>query len=354
MTNSKLSSLNYIIHLGDTSLKALTAFLVKKKYSAYFILCDENTLQSCLPTLITACPELSTSEIIEIESGEQSKSLDISAHIWQTLLENLADKKAVLINLGGGVVSDLGGFTASIFKRGIDFVHIPTSLLAMADASVGGKTGIDFGGIKNSIGSFAQPKAVFIYPPFLNSLSERHFQNGMAEIYKIALVSDKKLWKLLQTKKSPIDHIIFKSIELKNKIVLKDPFDEGIRKTLNFGHTIGHAIESLFLGTANELLHGECVFIGMIMEAHLSWQKKLITKKDLNSIIQSLNEAFYSPAIDQTAFKPLMELISNDKKANQKKMLFSLLKGIGSSTYNVEVKDIQIKKAFEFYNGLNQ
>lgn len=354
MIASTLKSLNYNIHLGQKSLKELSVFLQKKKYSSYFILCDENTLQNCLPTLITSCPVLASAEILEIESGELSKTLEFSAHIWQTLLENKADKTSVLLNLGGGVVSDLGGFTASVFKRGIDFIHIPTSLLAMADASVGGKTGIDFNGIKNVIGSFSQPCAVFIYPPFLNTLPERHFQNGMAEIYKIALVSDKKLWTLLASKKSSIDHIIIKSVELKNKIVKKDPFDNNLRKTLNFGHTIGHAIESLFLGTDNELLHGESVFIGMIMEAHLSWQKKMISKKTLLDITKTLNEAYYSPAIDESAFVPMLELIRNDKKNKQKKLLFSLLNGIGSANYNTEVKPNQIKKAFQFYNGLNQ
>lgn len=354
MISSKLKSLNYTIHLGHKSLKDLSAFLLKKKYSGYFILCDENTLQNCLPTLITTCPALSSAEIIEIESGEKSKSLEFSSSIWQTLLENMADKNSLLINLGGGVVSDLGGFTASLYKRGIDFIHVPTSLLAMADASVGGKTGIDFGGIKNAIGSFAQPQAVFIYPPFLNTLSERHFKNGMAEIFKIALVSDKKLWKLLKTEKSSIDLIILKSVILKNKIVLKDPLDEGIRKTLNFGHTIGHAIESLFLAGPNELLHGEAIFIGMLMEAHLSWQKKMITKKDLTEITQVINLAFYSPAINDSAFEPMMALIANDKKSGQKKLLFSLLNGIGSSKYNIEITAAQIKKAFQFYNAINQ
>src|SRR6478736_989196 len=165
MTSSQLKSSHYTISLGNKTLKALSAFTAKKKYSSYFILCDENTLQNCLPVLITSCPELSTAEIIEVESGEQSKSLEISSHIWHTLIENKADKNSLLINLGGGVVSDLGGFTASVYKRGIDFIHLPTSLLAMADASVGGKTGLDFGGIKNVIGTFSQPKAVFIYPP---------------------------------------------------------------------------------------------------------------------------------------------------------------------------------------------
>jgi 3-dehydroquinate synthase len=354
MALSTLKSSYYNISLGIKSLQALSAFLKKKKYSSYFILCDENTLQSCLPILITSCPELASAEIIEIESGEQSKSLEISASIWQTFIETKTDKASLLINLGGGVVSDLGGFTASVYKRGIDFIHIPTSLLAMADASVGGKTGIDLHGIKNVIGTFAQPKAVFIYPPFLKTLSKRHFQNGMAEIYKIALVANKKLWECLKDEKYPIEQVIFTSVDSKNKIVIKDPFDEGVRKTLNFGHTIGHAIESLFLGTEHELLHGEAIMIGMLMETHLSFQKKLISKKVLTDISDVLTAAFYPPLIDSTAFKLLIDLMKNDKKTRNSKFRFSLISGIGSSKYDVEINEAQIKKAFQFYNALHQ
>src|SRR6218665_2943244 len=151
----------YAVHVGKQGFKAIAAFLGRHKYSSFFILCDENTLQHCLPLLVMQCPQLGEAQVIEIESGEASKSLEFCAQIWQTLLENQAGKSTLFINLGGGVVSDLGGFSASVYKREIDFIHIPTSLLAMADASVGGKTGIDFSGIKNSIGSFAQPRAVF-------------------------------------------------------------------------------------------------------------------------------------------------------------------------------------------------
>ncbi|HOZ88147.1 MAG TPA: 3-dehydroquinate synthase family protein, partial [Bacteroidia bacterium] len=193
-----IKSGGYQITIGKKALNGLSAFLAKNRYSSFYILCDENTLQCCLPTLVISCKALAQAQVIEIESGESSKSMEFCAQVLQTLAENGADKKALLINLGGGVVSDLGGFSASVYKRGIHFINIPTTLLAMADASVGGKTGIDFAGVKNLVGTFAQPRAVFIYPDFLKTLPQRHVVNGFAEIYKIALVSDSKFWNELK------------------------------------------------------------------------------------------------------------------------------------------------------------
>ena len=235
-----IRSIGYTITIGNEFSKTLLSFLKTKKYSSYIIICDENTIQYCLPTLITSCSLLKDAHIIEIESGEASKSLEFCAHIWQTLIENKADKNSLIINLGGGVVSDLGGFCASTYKRGIDFINIPTTLLSMADASVGGKTGIDFAGLKNSIGTFAQPTGVFINPHFLETLSKRHFQNGLAEVFKIALTCDKIFWNELKTLdlEENKEQVVTKSIVLKNKIVLKDPFDKGIRKILNFGQSL--------------------------------------------------------------------------------------------------------------------
>ena len=283
---SVIKSLGYNLVIGNEALKSLSVFLQKKKYSSIYILCDDNTLKFCLPALIISCQKLKKAEIIEIENGEASKSIEIVAQILQTLVENQADRNSLVINLGGGVVSDLGGFCASIYKRGIDFINVPTSLLAMADASVGGKTGIDFGGLKNSVGTFAQPRAVFINPGFLETLSVRHFKNGLAEIFKIALVSDKKLWAELTDKKKSIgsSQLITKSLLLKNKIVLKDPYDQNLRKTLNFGHSIGHALESLLLGSKAEMLHGEAIVVGMIIESSMAFQNKLITKEELAEI----------------------------------------------------------------------
>ncbi len=351
---TSIQSNGYSIYIGKEIFKALSSFLDKSKYSSYFILCDENTLQLCLPTLITSCSKLQTAEIIEIESGETSKSLEFSAHIWQTFIENNADKKSLLINLGGGVVSDLGGFTASVYKRGIDFINVPTSLLAMADASVGGKTGLDFIGIKNVLGTFAQPKAVFIYPDYLNTLSSRHFQNGLAEVFKMALIADKKFWNLLKEEGQDEETLIIKSISLKNKLVLNDPYDKGARKILNFGHTIGHAIESLFLGSVNELLHGEAVIIGMLIESHIAYQKKMILKKELDEIISGIPPYFTMQSLKSIPLDSLIELIKNDKKNHNDKFYFSLIDKIGSCKFDLIVTKNQIKKAIDFYTTLTK
>ncbi|MBA3682234.1 MAG: 3-dehydroquinate synthase [Bacteroidetes bacterium] len=349
-----IRSLGYNITIGKDALKKLSAFLKSAKYSSHVIICDENTLQFCLPTLIMACPALNEAEIIELESGEESKSLDFSAHIWQTLIENKADKNSLIINLGGGVVSDLGGFCASTYKRGIDFINIPTSLLAMADASIGGKTGIDFAGLKNSIGTFTQPKAVFVYPEYLKTLPQRHYKNGLAEIFKIALISDKVFWNGLRTLKPDhnAEQLLTKSITLKNKIVLKDPFDKGARKILNFGHTIGHAIEALLLGTLNELLHGEAIVIGMLVETHIAWQKKLITQKELEDINSTFKKVF-EPAKIELATTPILELLKNDKKTSKNKFRFALVNKAGAGKIDVEVNETHIKKAFDYYNTSN-
>jgi 3-dehydroquinate synthase len=278
---SVIKSKGYNVVIGPGALKAISDFLSGKDYTSYFILCDENTFRHCLPLLITGCPQLGSAHIIEVDSGETTKSLDFCTYIWQTLMDYKADPGSLFINLGGGVVSDLGGFTASVFKRGMDFINIPTSLLAMADASVGGKTAIDFYNVKNSIGTYAQPRGVFVYPFFLNTLPPMHYRNGLAEVFKMALIADKELWNSLKSLRvdSDIDHFLQKSIELKNRIVLKDPFDKGNRKILNFGHTMGHALEALLLETGNELHHGEAVYIGMVLESHISFQKKMLSKK---------------------------------------------------------------------------
>jgi 3-dehydroquinate synthase len=349
-----IKSYRYSVTIGKGSFKTISSFLNKNRYSSCFILCDENTIRHCLPLLVTSCPALSEAHIIELESGESSKSLEFSAHIWQTLIENKADKNSLLINLGGGVVSDLGGFTASVYKRGIDFINIPTTLLAMADASVGGKTGIDFGSLKNVLGTFTQPKAVFIAPVFLKTLSARHFQNGLAEIFKMALIKDKSLWDLLKNSgaEPAAETLIIQSVALKNEIVLKDPYDTGVRKILNFGHTLGHALESLLLGTEEELLHGEAIVIGMIMESHISYQKKLLSKKDLSEIVSAFQAKFKVDPVKEILVDRIMELIRNDKKNTGSKLKFSLVPKIGTCKYDVDVTEAQVNKAIDYYHSL--
>lgn len=347
-----IKSNTYKVVVAKNTFKALSTFLAKKKYSSFFILCDENTLQHCLPILITSCSQLSDAQIIEIESGESSKSLEFSAHILQTLIENDADKNTLLINLGGGVVSDLGGFVASIYKRGIDFINIPTSLLAMADASIGGKTGIDFNGIKNSIGTFTQPKGVFVNSTFLKTLDIRHLKNGLVEVYKIAMVADAKFWNDLPSliHKNAYEPLMTKSIYLKNTIVLKDPFDKGIRKILNFGHTIGHALESILLSRQSDILHGEAVAAGMLIESHIALQKKLLQKNDFINISKNLQATFDLISIQNISDSSILELIKNDKKTTKNKFLFALPTKIGACKFDVEVNETQIKKAIAYYN----
>jgi 3-dehydroquinate synthase len=353
MADMIIATKNYDIVCGKEWSRKLNALLQKKKFSSFFILCDENTFRLCLPQLITQCAGLSKAEIIEIEPGEGSKGVEVAVNIWQTLSENEADRHSLLINLGGGVVTDLGGFCASVYKRGISFVNIPTTLLAMADASVGSKTGVDFAGIKNLLGTFKSPEGVFINPEFLETLPLRHHKNGLAEIFKIALVSDKRFWASLQRSngKHVRQVIIEHSIILKKKIVQKDPLDQGPRKVLNFGHSIGHAIESAAMDTGSDLLHGEAVLIGIVVEAHIAFQKKLITKKTLQEIIETLRplmEGIDIPAIDTIT---LIELIRNDKKAADGKLFFALINGIGSCKPQVEVTPKQITSAIEFYKS---
>ena len=347
-----IKSLGYTIYTGKTVFKDLSSFLKKQKYSGYFILCDENTIANCLPVLVTNCKELKDAEIFEIESGESSKSLQLCSQLWEALFSYNADKNALIINLGGGVISDLGGFLASTYKRGIDFINIPTSLLAMADASVGGKTGIDFAGLKNSLGTITQPKGVFVYPEFLETLPARHIANGMAEIYKMALISDKSLWKKLQSAKILNNEFIFKSITLKNNFVKKDPFDKGVRKALNFGHTIGHAIESVLLASEVDILHGEAILAGMICECKISLDKKLISKNEFNEIVGTLTQKFSFAPLPTLLFGEMVKATVNDKKNSKLQIQCALLNGIGKSKINVAVTPIQILDALEYYNSI--
>ena len=351
MKPSVINAGSYRVHVGEQSLAQLHALLAEGRYTSTFILCDDNTLRFCMPQLISHCPALAESPVIELESGEEAKSIEFCSYIWETLFECQADKRCLLINLGGGVVSDVGSFSASLYKRGIDFVNVPTSLLAMADASVGGKNGINFCGIKNSIGTINPPTAVYIYPGFLNTLPARHFVNGLAEVFKIALVSDPLLWDYLKQPitSSHLENLICKSVKLKNAVVIKDPFEKNIRKVLNFGHSIGHALESLLI---DELLHGEAIAAGMIMESHIAWQKKLIGKKQLAEIAATLLAMFPAIDIDTLNIDDVETRIRNDKKTQGGKLLFALIDGIGSCRFDQAVSRLQLQCAIEYYKAL--
>jgi len=314
---------NYDVYIGDKSLVHFN-FL---DYSTLAILIDENTKKHCLPLLLAQLPSLSNSLIIEIQSGEENKNLSSCSLIWEELSKHNFDRNSLLINLGGGVIGDMGGFAASTYKRGIDFIQIPTTLLAMADASVGGKLGIDFNGLKNQVGLFRNQKSVLIYPKFLETLEENQLNSGFAEIVKHALIADVNLWnQLKETSFADIDwqEIIARSVQLKNKIILEDPLEKNTRKQLNFGHTFGHAIESYYLEKRTPILHGEAVFLGVILELELS----NITRQEKSEIKNFILSNFALPHCPSKS--EIVKYLTNDKKNLSGKINFSLLRGIGN------------------------
>ena len=364
----KLTILNigsYSIFIGSNALKDINNFLTQPRYkhSKIFILVDEHNMKHCLPKLIVEVKALKDAEIIEIESGEESKNIEICSQIWRTLSELEADRKSLLVNLGGGVISDIGGFTASTYKRGIDYINIPTTLLAQVDASYGGKTGLNLEHHKNEIGVFSNPKAVFIYPSFLKTLSKKQILSGFAEIIKHALIADKNYWDLIRSETiadiKNWEPIICRSIEIKNKIVLDDPKEKGYRKALNFGHTIGHAIESYFMENADlsnkqghAIAHGEAIGVGMICEAYLSVQNTSLKLNELDQITKYLFSIYGSLTIDAQADNRLIELMKYDKKNENKTIKFTLLSKIGKAEINKSCEIELIREALNYYRKL--
>lgn len=329
----------------------LNKFLSEKSYDIIFLFVDSNTHEHCLPTLLGEMETQSAMEIIEIPPGEENKDLEIVAQIWQSLAELGASRKSLFINLGGGVITDMGGFIASTFKRGIDFINIPTTLLSMVDASVGGKTGIDFGGLKNQIGTFSMPQMTLIEATFLETLEEREFRSGIAEMLKHGLIYQPEHWHNLKNiTGETIQNLIEDSVTIKSEIVAQDPKESGLRKILNFGHTIGHALESFYLETENPLLHGEAIAVGMLVESILTFENELISQTELDEIFESILKIFPSQPIDENIIPSLVELMKHDKKNQGGKISFSLLNGIGSAKYDVLLNENQISEGILIYN----
>ncbi|MAR40347.1 MAG: 3-dehydroquinate synthase [Flavobacteriales bacterium] len=307
--------------MGNNSLSKLEV----SSYSKIAILLDENIKRDCLDKL----PKIENSLIIEIPSGEENKNISTCIIIWEKLTQNQFDRNSLLINLGGGVIGDIGGFCASTYKRGIDFIQIPTTLLAMVDASVGGKVGLDFKDLKNQIGVFNNPKSVMINPEFLQTLPENELKSGFAEVVKYALIADKDLWNKINSvpfENLVLEEIIATSVEIKNNIVLSDPLEKDERKKLNFGHTYGHAIESYYLEKGTPILHGEAVFIGMILEVELSSISEEIKQEIKNFILSNFSLPFTPKKSD------ILSNLANDKKNKEGKINFSLLNKLGDGS----------------------
>ena len=343
----------YTIHFNEEGFSALNAQLKAHNYSKIFVLVDENTHQHCLPLFMSEIATVSDFEIVEIESGEEHKNIHTCTGVWEALSELEGDRKSLLINLGGGVITDLGGFVASTFRRGIHFVNIPTTLLSMVDASVGGKTGVDLGMLKNQIGVINQPQMVIIATAFLSTLEARQMQSGFAEMLKHGLIKSEKYWNTLKALNSfdSLDDAIYDSVVIKNEVVLKDPTEQHLRKILNFGHTLGHAIETYFLTQTNKevLLHGEAIAIGMILEAYLSNQMTGLSTTALEDIKATFLERYKKVDFDKADLDPIISLMKFDKKNAHGNINFVLLNAIGDTAIDCHVPNEMIKAAFAYY-----
>lgn len=335
------------------SFKQLNDFLKINSSFKVFFLVDENTHEHCLSKLLVDLEVEIDMEILEIPAGESSKSIEITYQLWQSLSDLGADRNSVLINCGGGVVTDLGGFLASTFKRGIRFINIPTSLLSMVDASVGGKTGIDLNEIKNQIGTFAQAEMVLISPQFLSTLPKEELLSGFAEMLKHGLIRDKKLWEELieldELNHDNLNKFIEKAVEIKHEIVEKDPKEKGLRKILNAGHTLGHALETYYLQKNKILLHGFAVAYGLVIEAYISFKKDLLSIDELNEINKEI--AKFYPKIELPNIDDLWKIMIHDKKNIDGQVHCSLLNKIGEAELKtMSCTKHEIEKALKYYD----
>jgi 3-dehydroquinate synthase len=352
-------ALNYV-HFSSQFVD-FQAFIQNYQSQKMAVLVDENTLLYCYPKIKEFLPQ---HLVIEIPSGEAYKNLQTCGQIWQAMTDYQLDRKSLLINLGGGVIGDMGGFCAATYKRGIDFVQIPSTLLSQVDASVGGKLGIDFQGFKNHIGVFQEPKAVWIFPDFLQTLPTREIWSGFAEIIKHCLIADAQEWQRLLNLPSEgglnlvnyssnalIISLIQHSVAIKAQVVAADPSEKGLRKILNFGHTLGHAIESFYLAKPQQrLLHGEAVAVGMICEAYISYQKGFLQMPDLEIITRFIKQIYPVIYIEPSDFETIIQLTYQDKKNQQGLVLFSLLAQIGKANFDQWVDEELMRQSLVYYN----
>jgi 3-dehydroquinate synthase len=333
--------------------ESLVNFISSANYSKVFVIADNNTKKHCYPLIRQALPP---HKIVSVASGERYKLLSTCETIWDAMTREELDRHALVINIGGGVIGDMGGFCAAVYKRGIDFLQIPTTLLSQVDASVGGKLGIDFQGFKNHLGVFNIPKTVLIDPVFLNTLPVREIKSGFAEIIKHCLIADGDKWKQISTvdfeDQNWID-LIAHSVRIKQAVVDQDPTEKGLRKILNFGHTLGHAVETHFLAKApaQRLFHGEAIAVGMIMESYLSFKRGMIDNKTLSGIEEFIFATYGKVKIMQDEVDAIVSLTRQDKKNRGSEIRFSLLTGAGSCAYDIVVSLSEMRKAVAYYMG---
>jgi len=334
-----------VIEIGSVTEGSLTSVLQVYKNYNLIIIVDENTHDNCLEYMITSFPELERAEIILLPVGEENKVMEICFQVWQAFTEYGFGRKDLVINLGGGVVTDMGGFIASIYKRGLKFINIPTSLLGMVDAAIGGKTGIDLDRFKNQLGTFSHPTHIFIDPIFLQTLPEEEVFNGYAEMVKHALIKDVDLWEKIRVIHSEEElttiENIYTSVKIKTDIVDGDPTEKGERKILNFGHTIGHALESYFLDKT-AISHGHAVALGMCAESFISFKRNWISKEVFKDIEATITASFPMISLNADEVSVVISLMYQDKKNESGKIFGSILKDVGLCSYDVELSEDEI------------
>ena len=347
-----IKATSYYVHFEENGYQHLSTLLTDKNYSSIFILVDEHTMESCYPKFITNLNTNIPIEVIEIESGEINKNLETCMGIWQAMTDLKADRRSLMITLGGGVITDMGGFVAPTYKRGIDFVNIPTTLLSMVDASVGGKTGVDLGVLKNQIGLFANPQMVLVDTEYLQTVIPREIRSGTAEIIKYGLTYDVNLYEQIKnTENLNIIDLIHRSIEIKNEVVLEDPKEQNLRKILNFGHTIGHAIESYFLESEHKenLTHGEAIAIGMVAECYISSKLYGFPMDEVESIKEMILSIYGKTSILSEDFTSIIDLLKHDKKNVAGEINFVLLSNLEHTKIDCKVSNELVIESIKYY-----
>jgi 3-dehydroquinate synthase len=336
MSSTTIETPNYPIFITPSAGEELDRYLQQKNYTSVFVLMDENIMEHCWPALQNDSEILKEAEVLVIDAGEEQKDLEVALQLWETLTEYEADRKSLLVNIGGGVISDLGGFVAATYKRGIDYINIPTSLLAIIDASIGGKTAINLKNLKNQVGLFVEPNAIFIQTSFLQTLPPRQWLSGWAEMLKHAIVYDKGFWNEIKNIKDlnleNLEPHLRRAIEIKKEIVEIDFKEENLRKALNFGHTLGHAIESYSLENDRDfLLHGEAVAMGMLYASALSVKKGLLSQEDNLEIYEVLMRFFKPYKLSDDFISRLESLLNQDKKKDATGFNFTFVSAIGQT-----------------------
>lgn len=338
--------------LSKDPVNDLKTFLASKKYSKTAVLVDENTRKHCYPQIAAGLPD---HFVIEVKSGEEQKTLETCAVIWQAMTQEALDRHAVLIVLGGGVLGDMGGFCAATYKRGIDFILMGTTLLAQADASIGGKLAVDFNHYKNHIGVFQLPVLTMLYSGFFKTLPKPELRSGFAEVIKHTLISDRAMWDELRVKnldEQDWDKLLLHSVAYKTFVVTEDPKEKGLRKILNAGHTIGHAIESYLLGINNRVLHGEAIAAGLIAEAWVGMNRGLLDENSFNEITTYLLKIYGKIKLEESQLDAIANYTLQDKKNSGNKILCVLPDGIGNAKLDCEISLEEVKRALAFYRSL--